>query len=595
MTDLLSARREQKRVAAARERAMTALAAERGVVANAMADMMRAESITAATPRPPPSASASRAPPPTPPSSAFASAALRGRRLSTSPSPVASCSIAPAAETDLSIDELRRRLDAKAREATRLREDARVASELEDEVRSLNAALDAARRDAADDAEAWDETRDAMARDFEETLSATRAELDALRGRHAKTSIALEEANAVIALMRSRAEDASVAVEEEKLATDKMRELLRHSRERAERAEARIVDVVDGEMAALEADNAGLRIRARRADDVVEAQVARAVAVAAEEASARAEAMFEARLASSAETTRRERDARTRAEAKLARLEEEVAASEGAGDPRSDARREHLAAIETAVAAAVAAERARGEETLRAAAAATAAAAANGDFGREAETERATRERAMRILRDELHATRKELVNARSAAVRAAETNVGAVIVADAIKASDALARDFVAAEEDAAADVRELVAATRAFLDPEDADAADDADEECRGDAARRAMRRAAAVLRRAMATVDVPVPVPSSSAVGRRAPARGGSRKKPTRSGDGADAGRPPGPRAVAIATTPGGRDALLRDAGEVVEEDAETEDDAPGDDLVLVDALLSRLASG
>ena len=579
MTDLLSARREQKRVAAARERAMTALAAERGVVANAMADMMRAESITAATPRPPPSASASRAPPPTPPSSAFASAALRGRRLSTSPSPVASCSIAPAAETDLSIDELRRRLDAKAREATRLREDARVASELEDEVRSLNAALDAARRDAADDAEAWDETRDA-----------TRAELDALRGRHAKTSIALEEANAVIALMRSRAEDASVAVEEEKLATDKMRELLRQSRERAERAEARIVDVVDGEMAALEADNAGLRIRARRADDVVEAQVARAVAVAAEEASARAEAMFEARLASSAETTRRERDARTRAEAKLARLEEEVAASEGAGDPRSDARREHLAAIETAVAAAVAAERARGEETLRAAAAATAAAAANGDFGREAETERATRERAMRILRDELHATRKELVNARSAAVRAAETNVGAVIVADAIKASDALARDFVAAEEDAAADVRELVAATRAFLDPEDADA-DDAAEECRGDAARRAMRRAAAVLRRAMATVDVPVP--SSSAVGRRAPARGGSRKKPTRSGDGAGAGRPPGPRAVA--TTPGGLDALLLDAEEEEEEDAETEDDAPGDDLVLVDALLSRLASG
>ena len=579
MTDLLSARREQKRVAAARERAMTALAAERGVVANAMADMMRAESITAATPRPPPSASASRAPPPTPPSSAFASAALRGRRLSTSPSPVASCSIAPAAETDLSIDELRRRLDAKAREATRLREDARVASELEDEVRSLNAALDAARRDAADDAEAWDETRDAM-----------RAELDALRGRHAKTSIALEEANAVIALMRSRAEDASVAVEEEKLATDKMRELLRQSRERAERAEARIVDVVDGEMAALEADNAGLRIRARRADDVVEAQVARAVAVAAEEASARAEAMFEARLASSAETTRRERDARTRAEAKLARLEEEVAASEGAGDPRSDARREHLAAIETAVAAAVAAERARGEETLRAAAAATAAAAANGDFGREAETERATRERAMRILRDELHATRKELVNARSAAVRAAETNVGAVIVADAIKASDALARDFVAAEEDAAADVRELVAATRAFLDPEDADA-DDAAEECRGDAARRAMRRAAAVLRRAMATVDVPVP--SSSAVGRRAPARGGSRKKPTRSGDGAGAGRPPGPRAVA--TTPGGLDALLLDAEEEEEEDAETEDDAPGDDLVLVDALLSRLASG
>ena len=582
MTDMLSARREQKRVAAARERAMTALAAERGVVANAMADMMRAESITAATPRPPPSASASRAPPPTPPSSAFASAALRGRRLSTSPSPVASCSIAPAAETDLSIDELRRRLDAKAREATRLREDARVASELEDEVRSLNAALDAARRDAADDAEAWDETRD--------TLSATRAELDALRGRHAKTSIALEEANAVIALMRSRAEDASVAVEEEKLATDKMRELLRQSRERAERAEARIVDVVDGEMAALEADNAGLRIRARRADDVVEAQVARAVAVAAEEASARAEAMFEARLASSAETTRRERDARTRAEAKLARLEEEVAASEGAGDPRSDARREHLAAIETAVAAAVAAERARGEETLRAAAAATAAAAANGDFGREAETERATRERAMRILRDELHATRKELVNARSAAVRAAETNVGAVIVADAIKASDALARDFVAAEEDAAADVRELVAATRAFLDPEDADA-DDAAEECRGDAARRAMRRAAAVLRRAMATVDVPVP--SSSAVGRRAPARGGSRKKPTRSGDGAGAGRPPGPRAVA--TTPGGLDALLLDAEEEEEEDAETEDDAPGDDLVLVDALLSRLASG
>ena len=579
MTDLLSARREQKRVAAARERAMTALAAERGVVANAMADMMRAESITAATPRPPPSASASRAPPPTLPSSAFASAALRGRRLSTSPSPVASCSIAPAAETDLSIDELRRRLDAKAREATRLREDARVASELEDEVRSLNAALDAARRDAADDAEAWDETRDAM-----------RAELDALRGRHAKTSIALEEANAVIALMRSRAEDASVAVEEEKLATDKMRELLRQSRERAERAEARIVDVVDGEMAALEADNAGLRIRARRADDVVEAQVARAVAVAAEEASARAEAMFEARLASSAETTRRERDARTRAEAKLARLEEEVAASEGAGDPRSDARREHLAAIETAVAAAVAAERARGEETLRAAAAATAAAAANGDFGREAETERATRERAMRILRDELHATRKELVNARSAAVRAAETNVGAVIVADAIKASDALARDFVAAEEDAAADVRELVAATRAFLDPEDADA-DDAAEECRGDAARRAMRRAAAVLRRAMATVDVPVP--SSSAVGRRAPARGGSRKKPTRSGDGAGAGRPPGPRAVA--TTPGGLDALLLDAEEEEEEDAETEDDAPGDDLVLVDALLSRLASG
>ena len=49
------------------------------------------------------------------------------------------------------------------------------------------------------------------------------------------------------------------------------------------------------------------------------------------------------------------------------------------------------------------------------------------------------------------------------------------------------------------------------------------------------------------------------------------------------------------IPVATTPGGLDALLLDAEEEEEEDAETEDDAPGDDLVLVDALLSRLASG
>ena len=107
--------------------------------------------------------------------------------------------------------------------------------------------------------------------------------------------------------------------------------------------------------------------------------------------------------------------------------------------------------------------------------------------------------------------------------------------------------------------------------------------------------MRRAAAVLRRAMtATVDGCRSVFFRGRASRPGSRRVRGKRRRARATARARVGRA-GPRAVA--TTPGGLDALLLDAEEEEEEeDAETEDDAPsGDELVLVDALLSRLASG
>ena len=277
--------------------------------------------------------------PPPPPAVAVAAAA----RLSLSAS---SSSNGGHADHEETVRELEARLRARAKEAKGLREHASVASDLEAEVHRVHSLLEKTRREAADDAEAWDERRLEMD-----------AETSGLRARLARTVAELAASEAVAAAMRDRAEEATVAAAEAAKETTAGRERLTRVVARAESAEAR-VNELDAQIARLEAENAALLKKGRHVDLGVEAEVAAAAEAAAEEAVEGAQAAFERRLRDAAAELQEERALRRAAE----RRAHEACASAGVGRHERRARAE---AVAEAVAVAVAAERARSAELLR--------------------------------------------------------------------------------------------------------------------------------------------------------------------------------------------------------------------------------------
>ena len=167
----------------------------------------------------------------------------------------------------------------------------------------------------------------------------------------------------------------------------------------------------------LQRECASLRAHARTVDARVQREVEAAAAIAAEKAADDAHAALERRLAETARALDDARVARADAEARAAH-------AEGSTDV---VRARHAAKISAAVADAVAAERARGAETLRLAAAAAAAADADAEPSSEEQDE------VIERLRGELARAREETVRARADAEAAARNNVGAAIVADAV------------------------------------------------------------------------------------------------------------------------------------------------------------------
>ena len=127
----------------------------------------------------------------------------------------------------------------------------------------------------------------------------------------------------------------------------------------------------------LQRECASLRAHARTVDARVQREVEAAAAIAAEKAADDAHAALERRLAETARALDDARVARADAEARAAH-------AEGSTDV---VRARHAAKISAAVADAVAAERARGAETLRLAAAAAAAAAADAEPSSEEQDE----------------------------------------------------------------------------------------------------------------------------------------------------------------------------------------------------------------
>ena len=196
----------------------------------------------------------------------------------------------------------------------------------------------------------------------------------------------------------------------------------------------------------LQRECASLRAHARTVDARVQREVEAAAAIAAEKAADDAHAALERRLAETARALDDARVARADAEARAAH-------AEGSTDV---VRARHAAKISAAVADAVAAERARGAETLRLAAAAAAAAAADAEPSSEEQDE------VIERLRVELARAREETVRARADAEAAARNNVGAAIVADAVRAASDATLD-----EDArglVADAASLDAAVEAY-----------------------------------------------------------------------------------------------------------------------------------
>ena len=125
----------------------------------------------------------------------------------------------------------------------------------------------------------------------------------------------------------------------------------------------------------------------------------------------------------------------------------------GVGEEATRARRDEL---DAAVAAAVTRERERSAQTLRRAA----EAAVDATVQREPSSKE--QELALEELRNELVESQRELVRAREDAVAAATRNVGAAIVADAMRSAESIGADDSTRE--LLADVDELGAAMRAY-----------------------------------------------------------------------------------------------------------------------------------
>ena len=180
----------------------------------------------------------------------------------------------------------------------------------------------------------------------------------------------------------------------------------------------------DALVAALERECAALKIRAATADARIRREVDAAVAIAAERATEE-DARLEARLVERALEIDRLRVALDAAETRAAR-------AEGA---HPEVRARHARETAAAVDAAVRAERARGVEALRLAA----VASSPPPPGRASSAEQDALAAALGMS----SRTRAETVAAREDAEAAARQNVGAAIVAEAMRASDEVAAAF--------------------------------------------------------------------------------------------------------------------------------------------------------
>lgn len=210
--------------------------------------------------------------------------------------------------------------------------------------------------------------------------------------------------------------------------------------------EATLVEIMRERIQELERENVALRWRERTAEARIEAEIAKAATTAAELAAENSHAELERRLESMAHALDIERQRRQTAErdADLAR---------GVGEEATRARRDEL---DAAVAAAVTRERERSAQTLRRAA----EAAVDATVAREPSSKE--QELALEELRNELVESQRELVRAREDAVTAATRNVGAAIVADAMRSAQSIGADDSTRE--LLADVDELGAAMRAY-----------------------------------------------------------------------------------------------------------------------------------
>ena len=210
--------------------------------------------------------------------------------------------------------------------------------------------------------------------------------------------------------------------------------------------EATLVEIMRERIQELERENVALRWRERTAEARIEAEIAKAATTAAELAAENSHAELERRLESMAHALDIERQRRQTAErdADLAR---------GVGEEATRARRDEL---DAAVAAAVTRERERSAQTLRRAAEAAV------DVTVQREPSSKEQELALEELRNELVESQRELVRAREDAVAAATRNVGAAIVADAMRSAESIGADDSTRE--LLADVDELGAAMRAY-----------------------------------------------------------------------------------------------------------------------------------
>lgn len=210
--------------------------------------------------------------------------------------------------------------------------------------------------------------------------------------------------------------------------------------------DATLVEIMRERIQELERENVALRWRERTAEARIEAEIAKAATTAAELAAENSHAELERRLESMAHALDIERQRRQTAErdADLAR---------GVGEEATRARRDEL---DAAVAAAVTRERERSAQTLRRAAEAAV------DATVEREPSSKEQELALEELRNELVESQRELVRAREDAVAAATRNVGAAIVADAMRCARSIGADD--ATRELLADVDELGAAMRAY-----------------------------------------------------------------------------------------------------------------------------------
>ena len=210
--------------------------------------------------------------------------------------------------------------------------------------------------------------------------------------------------------------------------------------------DATLVEIMRERIQELERENVALRWRERTAEARIEAEIAKAATTAAELAAENSHAELERRLESMAHALDIERQRRQTAErdADLAR---------GVGEEATRARRDEL---DAAVAAAVTRERERSAQTLRRAA----EAAVDATVQREPSSKE--QELALEELRNELVESQRQLVRAREDAVAAATRNVGAAIVADALKSAQSIGADDSTRE--LLADVDELGAAMRAY-----------------------------------------------------------------------------------------------------------------------------------